>query len=310
MRAILSIVVLLSFTCSAYGQPQTATLGIPPSTLFSYVAEAQCRKAVDKRKRTCEGSTLGPESKSLRSITFRIAITDHPDGSLISITSDKVTIAQDTLMEVTDHVKTNLMFAGIGRDAPLTEQQTKAIVDWVTTHPRLPQILPSLGSYDEVENSYGSIATVSKTYGVVLTPFARVALRTISAAKEYRSLASEALTADDRAPETWIVASPYDNGNLAPLADRFSDVTTVALLPSGSQNPMLAISAVWSRKEDTRLQNAFGAAIDTRGMVVSFKTVDLVVGRDIIVVFEGHPEVRIPVTDDLLLKWRLLVPSR
>lgn len=294
------------FASAAYAQaPIERQFPIAPDILFDLLVEHnECDDRIDWARRSCRGRHL--QGTKLNDVTF--VVSSAADGSLLKTNIKKSDTVMLTLEQIGRMIDENRAFCNVGRTGVVAPEDVAKILAWAKDVDEVSGF--KIGAY-KVTNRVGSSQTIDFTepFGEVSTPFKRIAQRAIAAKKTYTPIDVASIPDEDLQPVTWIAINPLDLGDFAPPVARFINAVRVVLMPTGSKDPAQAIQPAALETDRRTLRNALGASIEVAGVSAAFPTADIRVGRDVVIVYEGE-EKRVPITEAVLLRWRLLPDVR
>lgn len=305
---LLVFCVVLARPASA--QPVERQFAIAPDLLFDVlVSRSVCEARIDSARRTCEARVLDPDKLLGDRLKATLTVSAAVQGSLLKADIRKPAAVKPIFDSIATTIENNRTLGNIGRATAVTPEDVARVVTWAKN---VRGIQLALGSYEvSARPLAGSIPEqTTKPLAVVLTPVARIATRAVDAAAAYKSLDTAAIPPDDLRPVTTFVVSPLDLGEYAPPMSRFVNATRVVLLPTGSKDPAQAVQPLTVATHKTTLQNALGASIDVNGVAAAFSTADLQRGRDVVILYDGGTEKRVPITEVTLLNLMLLPDIR
>jgi hypothetical protein len=185
-----------------------------------------------------------------------------------------------------------------GQTAPgMSDDQVSAAIEAAKqTMPPAPYILksrwepitadPSGKPLDpKLARAINANAPPPTVYGALFTPFVRVAMLARKAAESYKPFTTADVPADMKEQLVYVLVRPFEKRSTG--LDRFVDAQHVVILPTGSRDAAQAIQPVWVRADTTVLQNAFGAKIETRGIVAAFPPDAIQPDRDLVFIYAG-----------------------
>jgi hypothetical protein len=142
--------------------------------------------------------------------------------------------------------------------------------------------------------------------GVILTPFARVALAAQAARETYRPFTDQDVTPQMLDPLVQVIAWPYEVPGAGDPMQRICDVNHIVIIPKGGQ----PIQPTSTTPDLAVLQNLFGAQVGVRGLVATFPRDAFTADAEIVVVYDkanwgwGKPEHRMKLKAKDLGAWR------
>lgn len=118
--------------------------------------------------------------------------------------------------------------------------------------------------------------------GILLTPFARVALAARSAKKSYKPFTEADVTGDLSVAEVVVYAEP---GRIHGTRF-FGNVEAVVIIPKGSKDVAAAIQPIRTTDLTTEYSNAFGAVTEGKGMAAYFPLDALKDGYEVRIIYD------------------------